>query len=90
MRKHLESKGAWVFKVHGGDNPYQEVGIPDLLCCYLGCFLALEVKLPGEKPSPVQQRTLRLIQMAGGEAHAVSSVDEVDKILRRISRKGSV
>lgn len=87
IRTHLELSGAWVFKVHGGDNPFQEVGIPDLLCCWRGLFIGLEVKLPGEKASPKQRHIIRAIREAGGIAAVVSSVADVDRVLKRPTRK---
>ena len=84
---YLEGWGAWVFKVHGGDNPFQEVGVPDLLCCLKGRFIGFEVKLPGEKPSPRQKVVLKRIKDAGGIAEVVSSVREVERILERSIRK---
>jgi hypothetical protein len=86
-REYLEGCGAWVFNVHGGDNPFQEVGIPDLLCCWGGLFIGLEFKQPGEHPSPRQQLVMRRIREAGGVAESVSSVDQIEKLLLRISRK---
>ena len=86
-REYLEGRGAWVFNVHGGDSPFQEVGIPDLLCCWGGKFIALEYKQPGEDPSPRQQLVMRRIREAGGVAEVVESVDQIEKIFLRISRK---
>lgn len=79
-------RGACVFNIHGGDNPFQEVGIPDLLVCFTGVFIGLECKLPGEEPSPVQRVVLKRIEKAGGYAAVVTSVHEVEVILRRIER----
>jgi hypothetical protein len=70
-----------VFKIHGGDNPFQSVGIPDLLCCFYGRFVGLEAKIPGNKPSAIQRATLRQIEAAGGIARVVYSVEDVDKAL---------
>ncbi len=87
IRAYLEGRGAWVFKVHGGDTPFQEVGIPDLLCCLDGKLMAFEVKLPGERPSPRQNRVLHRIEEAGGIAAVVESVAQVERILKRTTRK---
>jgi hypothetical protein len=87
IRTHLERRQAWVFKVHGGDNPFQEVGIPDLLCCWQGMFIGLEVKLPGEKASLKQLHVIAGIREAGGIAEVVSSVADVDRVLKRTTRK---
>jgi protein involved in polysaccharide export with SLBB domain len=53
----------------------------------MGRFMGLEVKLPGEKPSPRQEVVLHRIREAGGIGEVVSSVDEVERILKRSTRK---
>jgi hypothetical protein len=87
IRAYLEGLGAWVFNVHGGDNPFQEVGVPDLLSCLQGRFIGLEVKQPGEEPSARQKVVLRRIEEAGGIAAVVTSVEEVERLLQRTIRK---
>ena len=41
--------GSFCWKEHGG--PYGTNGIPDIICCYHGRFVALEVKTPEGKLS---------------------------------------
>jgi hypothetical protein len=53
-------------KIHG--NQYQEAGITDLICCYKGLFIAIEVKQPGEFSEPIQARFQKTIRDAGGYA----------------------
>ena len=78
-----------VYNIHGGDNPFQAIGIPDLLCCWRGIFMGLEVKLPGEKASKVQLVNIEQIRRAGGIAEVVTSVEDVEAILKRMTRKGN-
>lgn len=68
--------GSWIVKIHGG--PMQQAGIPDLLCCVEGRFVALEVKLPtGNHPvSRLQAAQLERIDRAGGIAYVVRSPAE--------------
>lgn len=56
-------------------------GEPDIFCCYRGRMVLLEVKRPGEKPTPLQAATLAKWQQAGAVAEVVRSVEEVKKIL---------
>jgi hypothetical protein len=79
----LAERGARAFKIHGDDN-FQEIGIPDLLCTYLGRSVGLEVKLRGNSPSPVQKVVLHEIVAAGGYAVVVSTVEEVEHLLAHI------
>lgn len=52
----------------------QRLGLPDLISCFRGRFLAFEVKVPGEKPTTLQLRTIAEIWAAGGAACAVDNV----------------
>ena len=70
----LRARGAWVLKHHV--SPYSRAGVPDLLICYRGRFIALEVKVPGKKPTPLQTRELATIRVAGGTAEVVTTVEE--------------
>lgn len=85
IKRYLDSVGAWHVKTHGGT--VGRVGIPDLLVCYRGLFIALEVKKPKVgKVSVVQRVEIEKIRKAGGEAHVVTSVAEVEAIIAVIDR----
>ena len=84
VKQYLVAQGAFVFNVHGGDSPFQEIGLPDLLCCFRGLYVGLELKLPGENPSRIQELQMGKIRDAGGIAEVVRSVSDVRLILERI------
>lgn len=73
------------WKEHGGQ--YGTAGVPDIICCCEGKFVALEVKVPGNKPTELQKRTLEAIEAAGGVAAVVHSVDEVKEVMSAAQRK---
>lgn len=75
IRQVLAHAGARTIKIHGGN--YQEDGIADLLVCYEGRFVAIEVKRPGCKPTPLQSAFLESIRRTGGIAFVAFSVDDV-------------
>lgn len=68
---------AW--KTHGG--MYGTAGIPDVIACVDGRFVALEVKQPGGRPTALQTATLEKIRAAGGVAEVVTSAAQVENIL---------
>jgi len=70
------------FKEHGGQ--YGTAGLPDIICCYRGHFVAFEVKTPTGRPSKLQMVTIAKIKAAKGEAFIVRSVQEVQKILESL------
>ena len=59
-----------------------ERGIPDIVCCKDGRFIALEVKRPGEHMTPIQMAQMRRVNEAGGTVYVVHSVEEVKEILK--------
>lgn len=61
--KYLRAHGAFVEKIHGG--PTQRAGLPDLTVIYQGKAIWLEVKVPGEKATPIQAQVLEEIRQAG-------------------------
>ena len=69
--KALSSKGVYVVKVVSASRN----GTPDLLCCFKGRFIAIEVKRPGEKPTELQNAKLEKIREAGGVAVWVDSLE---------------
>lgn len=77
--------GKWV-KIHGGDNPFQEVGIPDILGCYRGCAVAIEVKTPSGHLSRKQEIFLDQWRNAGGYTLVTTSVNEVGQLLDLIDQ----
>lgn len=65
VMKFLKSQpNTWFFKVWGGG--YQKSGIPDIICCVNGYFIALELKSVTGKPTALQQMNIRKINAAGG------------------------
>ena len=71
------------WKEHGGE--YGTAGIPDIIVCYRGRFLAFEAKVGKNKPTVLQEQTIRKILRAGGYALVVRSVEEVKEIIKAFS-----
>lgn len=74
--KALEKRGGWYRKIHG--SPYQ-AGLPDIIGCYRGQFIAIEVKRPStrEKVTPAQKHAIETIRKNRGHAFVATSVEEV-------------
>lgn len=71
---------AW--KEHGGI--YGTAGIPDIICCFRGHFVAFEVKTEKGKLTKLQETTIQRIKDAKGKAYKVTSVEEVKEILENL------
>lgn len=78
--KTLPACFAW--KTHGG--MYGTAGIPDIIACIGGRFVAFEVKTPSGKLTKLQEITIQRIKEARGYACKVTSVEEVREILERL------
>ncbi len=63
----LEQQGAWFVKYWGGGR-YTKRGIPDIIVCLKGHFVAVETKAPDGKATELQLHTLKKIDKAGGFA----------------------
>ena len=87
IKKYLASLGSDVFfwKEFGG--PYGTSGVPDIICCYKGRFLGLEVKLPTGRLTELQKRAIRKINGAGGIACRVESVEDVKRVIEQVDRE---
>lgn len=82
IKKYLKSKGAYVVKYHG--NQFSQVGVPDLLVCYQGRFLGIEIKNETGKTSPLQDVNIEQIKKAGGISFVARSVEDVRKVIDNI------
>ena len=97
ITRYLRSRGAWVHKAKAlnvvGDGiavPTQQ-GVPDLLVCYEGVFLGLEVKAATNKAKVTgeQLAQMDLIAASGGISAVVWSCDQVEAILDAIDQDQS-
>lgn len=78
---YITGRGGWAVKIHGGN--MQKRGLPDILCCYRGHMVGIEVKVPGKEHTitKLQGSTLRAITSAGGSGGVVSDLDGVKALL---------
>ncbi len=81
--KYLKTvPGCFAWKEHGG--MYGTAGIPDIIACIGGRFVAFEVKTSSGKLTKLQETTIQKIKNAKGKAYKVTSVEEVRKILEHL------
>lgn len=59
-------------------------GVADILACYRGKFLAIEVKRPGGKQRPTQLEFQASIDRAGGSYFVVTDWRQVGQILKAV------
>lgn len=74
----------WHFKHWAG--AYSKAGIPDIIACVNGYFVAIEVKAENGKASEIQKRTISKIKGAFGHAYILYPKDfeEFKKDIRKL------
>jgi hypothetical protein len=88
LRLLKKTPECFAWKEHGG--MYGTAGIPDIIACIGGRFVAFEVKTPGErgtapsKLTKLQEITIQKIKDAKGQAFKVTSAAEVAAILKEM------
>lgn len=84
IKQYLKSKGAYYVKYFG--NQFSQVGVPDILVCYKGKFIGIEVKNEKGKTSPLQDYNLASIKQAGGISLVARQITDVSKVLEDIDK----
>lgn len=83
IKKYLASvPDTFAWKEHGGQ--YGTAGIPDIIACHRGHFIALEAKVGKNQPTKLQSATIEQIRKAGGTAAVVRSVEDVKTIISEL------
>ena len=81
VEKLLNKYGAYYFFAFMGG--YGRAGIPDIICCVDGRFIAVECKAGKNKTTEIQDRNLIAIKKNGGIAVVVNenNLDELKEML---------
>lgn len=84
VTEQLKKLNAYYFYAFTGG--YGSSGVPDIIGCYRGYFFAIECKAGKNKPTALQEKQLRDIVKAGGEAIVINeeNVHEVTAWLLRL------
>lgn len=78
--KYLKKHKIWHYRSQMGNMS----GLPDIIACYEGIFVGIELKRPDGKGRATQQQLLTIDQIfnAGGIAGVIESIDQLEKLLR--------
>ena len=82
LKKYLDEMGIYHF------SPFQagmgRAGIPDVIGCYRGMFVAFECKAGKGKPTALQEREIAAIRTAKGLAFVINeeNVDNIKELLQ--------
>lgn len=92
---YLRIHGAWAIRVNSGGKQVENqkgkkhfirmapAGTPDIIAIWPGGLgMAIECKVPGNKPTDIQQATLEMIREIGGLSIVAYSTDDVEKAIQ--------
>jgi Holliday junction resolvase len=81
----IKKYGAYYFFPATGG--YGRSGVPDIVCCYRGVFVAIECKAGSNKPTPLQEAEMQKIRQAQGFVLVVNetNIQDVEVLLKDIS-----
>jgi hypothetical protein len=92
--------GAWAERINSGTQVIEDKtgkrrvfrgakkGTSDILACWPGgLFMAVEAKLPGNKPTPAQELFLAQIRDIGGLSVVAYSIDDVENAIKERIRQ---
>ena len=86
MIDYLESKGIYNININPG--AFMRAGIPDLICCVRGLFVAIEFKRPDGKgeTSKLQEYNIEKIIESGGIAVVMENYIKFTKFIDRLMK----
>ena len=80
---HIRSIGGWCCKVESAS----ERGVPDIIACISGRFVAIEIKqTKRDRLSPIQEEQLFRIVKAGGKAWEVRDFEIFKGLIERVKK----
>ena len=87
IKKYLSDNNIWHVKYFA--NGFTKSGIPDILACCNGRFLAIEVKAENGRPSELQLHHIEKIKQSGGYAVIVkpSQFEELKQLIQELKNE---
>ena len=85
VKKYIEEQDGWQVKFFA--NRMTKTGIPDILACINGYFVAIEVKAQNGKPSELQKHHIKKINDARGYAIILypDQYEEFKQLVKRLN-----
>ena len=89
VRKILDAADVYYFSPAA--NGFGRAGIPDIICCMNGLFVAFELKAGKGKTTALQDREIAAINTHGGRAYVINetNIDDVKEIIKGTKYRGA-
>jgi Holliday junction resolvase len=79
--KELENKGYPIIAINQHGSAFSSRGVPDILMCIKGQFIAVELKVGDNTPTPLQSHYIERIINADGQAHVIYDLKEFKRVV---------
>jgi hypothetical protein len=76
VKKVLDKLGCYYFFPATGG--FGRSGVPDIIICFKGHFVAIECKAGDNKPTALQEMNMKKIKESGGDAIVINEVNVND------------
>ena len=84
LKREVERQGGWCLKFLSS-----VAGVPDRLCLFpRGKVAFVELKAPGKKPRPLQQRQMERIKNLGFQVYVIDSEKGIDEFMEDMKARG--
>lgn len=80
--RSLQKQGKPVVAINQHGSAFSSRGVPDILLCVKGRFMAVELKVGDNRPTPLQEDYLRRIGMAGGMAFVITTYEDFVMVMK--------
>ena len=74
--KELKKQGKRIIAINQHGGAFSSRGVPDLLLCIRGIFMAVELKIAPNEPTKLQEHYIEQIREAGGVAVVIYTFEE--------------
>ena len=79
--KELSQQGVPILAINQHGGAFSSRGVPDIILCIKGHFVAVELKVGDNTPTPLQKHWLDKIVEAGGHAYVCYTFDKFKILL---------
>lgn len=76
LKKSVENLGGICWKLVSPGT----AGVPDRICLKAGRVIFVELKAPGKKPRPIQNRRIKQLQGQGFQVFVIDSTDGIAEV----------
>lgn len=79
--RSLKKQGKPIVAIKQHGSAFSSRGVPDILLCIKGAFVAVELKVGDNRPTPLQAEYMERIKKAGGMAMVITTYEDFVRVV---------